>query len=338
MTQSAISLIESDRPKKWQEILSDLITDPKELVQVLQLDLAAQPVSLAAMQQFPLKVTKPFVASMEIGNWNDPLLRQVWPARDEEANVPGYVDDPLKESAANPVAGLLHKYQGRVLLTAVPHCAIHCRYCFRRHFDYDGNSPSRIQWRQTLNYIAGDQSISEVILSGGDPLAASDQHLGWLISKIEEIPHVETLRIHSRLPIVLPQRLNPELLSLLENSRLNMVLVLHCNHPQEISDEVQHFMGKIDANSITLLNQSVLLAEINDNSTTLAELSHSLFALNVLPYYLHLPDKVAGTAHFSVSREKALQIIRQMENQLSGYLVPRLVQEEAGLPAKSRLR
>mgnify|MGYP003306357335 FL=1 len=242
------------------------------------------------------------------------------------------------EADANPVPGLLHKYHGRVLLTTVPHCAIHCRYCFRRHFNYGGNTPSRLQWNQALDYIRSDQSIEEVILSGGDPLAASDRQLARLIGQLDEIPHLTTLRIHSRMPIVLPERLTVELIYLLEKSRLKPILVLHCNHAQEISPSVARYLHKIDANRVKMLNQSVLLAEVNDNSTILSKLSRALFALNVLPYYLHLPDRVAGTAHFAVTPIKGREIIQEMENQLPGYLVPQLVQEEPGKPAKSRMR
>ena len=240
MTQNIVSLIDSDQPKKWQEILSDLITDPKELVQLLQLEPSNQPPSLAAIDQFPLKVTRSFVAAMKLGNWQDPLLRQVWPSKLEEAEISGFVSDPLMEAEANPVPGLLHKYHGRVLLTTVPHCAIHCRYCFRRHFNYGGNTPSRLQWNQALDYIRSDQSIEEVILSGGDPLAASDRQLARLIGQLDEIPHLTTLRIHSRMPIVLPERLTVELIYLLEKSRLKPILVMHCYHAQEISPCVAH--------------------------------------------------------------------------------------------------
>lgn len=342
MTHSIIPLVDTDgshqdHRKKWQEILSDLITDPKELVQVLQLDAAQKPASLAAMNQFPLKVTRSFVDSIRIADWNDPLLRQIWPAQEEELEVSGYIADPLAEQQSNPVPGLLHKYQSRVLLTAAPHCAIHCRYCFRRHFDYKENSPNRLQWQQALNYIAHDHSIEEVILSGGDPLAVSDRQFDWLLSELEQISHVNTVRIHSRMPIVLPERLTPELLTRMEHSHLSIVLVMHCNHSQEIAPAVAEALSKIDANTVTLLNQSVLLANVNDNCQTLTDLSKKLFALNVLPYYLHLPDQVAGTAHFTVSRQKGLALIKAMEAQLPGYLVPQLVQEEPGMPAKTRV-
>ena len=333
----SLSLIKSDLPEKWQEILSDLITDPKELVQLLDLNPADNPVAVAALEQFPLKVPRPLVGRMEKGNWNDPLLRQVWPAMEEEREVVGYSRDPLAEAEYNPLPGLLHKYDGRVLLTAAPHCAVHCRYCFRRHFDYAANGPGRAHWQQVLSYIRKDSSIEEVILSGGDPLALADRQLGWLLDHLAGIPHLTTLRIHSRLPVVIPQRITEKLTTLLRRCPLQTVLVIHCNHPRELSRDFAAAMNMLSANGVTILNQSVVLSEVNDNSSILTDLSKALFARNVLPYYLHLPDPVAGTAHFAVSEDKALAIIEEMKARLPGYLVPRLVREQAGEAAKTRL-
>ena len=337
MTQSALTIIKSDYPEKWQQILSDLITDPKELLQILELETETCPYSLRAIEQFPLKAPRPFVARMEKGNWRDPLLLQVFPSLNEEIIKPDYSPDPLAEKQYNPLPGLLHKYQGRVLLTTVPHCAIHCRYCFRRHFDYADNSPSRNQWQTAIDYIQQDHSIEEVILSGGDPLAASDRQLAWLVDQISEIEHVSSLRIHTRLPIVIPQRITAGLLQIVTGSRLKTVLVVHCNHAQELGADVATALSTLAANRVMMLNQSVLLAGINDNPTTLANLSKSLFRHHVLPYYLHMPDKVAGTSHFDVDEVTALGLIRQMQNTLPGYLVPRLVREQAGEPAKNSL-
>ena len=337
MTIPALTIIESDQPEKWQQILSDLITDPKELLQILELDPAAYPGSQQALTQFPLKAPRPFVARMGKGNWQDPLLLQVLPTRAEELTAPDLVPDPLGEKQVNPVSGLLHKYAGRVLLTTVPHCAIHCRYCFRRHFAYGENTPSRGEWVQVVDYIRRDSSIAEVILSGGDPLAASDRYLDWLISQISAIPHVTTLRLHTRLPVVIPQRVTSGLLQVLRPGRLKLVLVLHCNHANELDDEVAASLNAIANNGVLLLNQSVLLKDVNDNLPALVNLSKALFQQHVLPYYLHLPDKVAGTAHFQVSRQQGRRLIRQMQQQLPGYLVPHLVREQAGAAAKIRL-
>ncbi|MDP6416479.1 MAG: EF-P beta-lysylation protein EpmB [Gammaproteobacteria bacterium] len=337
ITKSDLPVIKSDLPEKWQQILSDLIIDPKELVQLLELDESLFPASAAALQNFPLKVPRTFAALMEKGNWNDPLLRQVWPFREEEKQHPEFVTDPLAETQYNPASGLLHKYRGRVLLTAVPHCAVHCRYCFRRHFDYSANSPSRSDWQQALGYIRLDESIEEVILSGGDPLAAPDRQLKWLMDQLNGISHINTLRIHTRFPVVIPQRITPELAALLWDSALQIVLVLHCNHAQELSPELVRNLSMLATNGIIILNQSILLREINDNSRILIDLSRALIAAKVLPYYLHLPDKVAGTRHYGTDAQTGCSLISEMQQCLPGYLVPKLVQEQAGAAAKTRL-
>lgn len=337
MTQPIFNVIASNQPQTWQEILSDLITDPKELVEALDLNLDSKPVSMAELRKFPLKVPRPFVLAMKKGNWSDPLLRQVWPSKEEDIRKKGFSHDPLKEKEVNPVAGLLHKYQGRVLLTTTSLCAVHCRYCFRRHFDYSSNSPSREHWKNAITYIKNDSSIQEVILSGGDPLASSDRQLSWLIEKLESVAHIETLRIHTRIPLVLPQRLTLNLSNLLRKTRLKVVIVLHCNHAQEITDLVKVGLNIMSECGVILLNQSVLLAEVNDSSEILAELSQKLLSVNVLPYYLHMPDKVTGTVHFSVSRSKALAIVKSMQAILPGYLVPQLVEEEPEKPSKTHL-
>lgn len=337
MSNPLLSLSPKDQPEKWQQMLSDLITDPKELLQILELDESQYPGSNAALMQFPLKVPRPFVARIEKGNWQDPLLMQVLPTALEEQTGLGYVIDPLAESKANPVPGLLHKYRGRVLLTAAPHCAVHCRYCFRRHFDYTGNAPSRKGWEVALDYIAADSSIEEVILSGGDPLALSDNQLGWMVERISRIDHVSTLRIHTRLPIVIPQRISPGLVKILRESRAKPVVVIHCNHSAELAADVRFALNTLADNRITLLNQSVLLKDVNDNLPALTQLSKTLFRFDVLPYYLHLPDPIAGTAHFRVSEQEGKELIRQMQSCLPGYLVPHLVKEEAGADAKTRI-
>ncbi len=323
--------------EKWRRSLSDLITTPRELADFLQLDLRLDPAGEQALAQFPMKVPRAFAERMEKGNWRDPLLRQVWPSRLEEQTAPGFVADPLRERHYNPRPGLLHKYRGRALLIAAPHCAIHCRYCFRREFDYRENNPGRRQWRAALDYIRADPSIEEVILSGGDPLALGDGQLRWLLARIAEIPHATTLRIHSRMPVVVPERATEELLALLRGSRLRTVLVIHCNHAREISQEVAAGLEALRSTGAVLLNQAVLLQGVNDDAAALISLSKRLFSESVLPYYLHLPDRVAGTSHFEVEFERAAVIMEELRATLPGYLVPRLVREEPGAVAKTRL-
>ena len=337
MSKPVLSVIQSDLPEKWQQILSDLISEPKELLNILGLDENEKPASLAAITAFPMKVPRPFAMRMERGNWEDPLLLQVWPASQEEITQADLVADPLEESIFNPVPGLLHKYHGRVLLTTVPHCAIHCRYCFRRHFDYAGNTPGKSGWHSALDYIKADGSIEEVILSGGDPLAASDKYLGWLLDELEAIPHVNTVRFHSRLPIVIPQRITPALRRVLKRERLRTVIVVHSNHGRELDSEVSRVLSTLATDGHTMLNQAVLLRNINDNPSALVELNMALFSSHVLPYYLHLPDRVAGTSHFLVSEEEGRRLIAELEDLLPGYLVPRLVREEPGENHKSRI-
>ena len=327
----------SQPAEPWQESLSDLITDPRELADFLRLDQRLCPAGEQALAQFPLKVPRAFAKRMEKGNWRDPLLRQVWPSFAEERDAPGFTSDPLRERHYNPRPGLLHKYRGRVLLIAAPHCAVHCRYCFRREFDYGENSPARAQWRQAFDHIRADASIEEVILSGGDPLALGDSQLRWLLESISGIGQVTTVRIHTRLPVVIPERVSGGLVAMLRGLRQRVVVVIHCNHAQEIDAEVAAALGALHGAGVSLLNQSVLLKGVNDDAATLSTLSKRLFAENVLPYYLHLPDRVAGTQHFAVTLKAAAVVMRELQACLPGYLVPRLVREDPGEPAKTRL-
>ena len=340
MSTPALSVIKSDQPEKWQEILSDLITDPKELLAILKLHPAADPlasVAASGLAQFPLKVPRPFAARMQAGNWDDPLLRQIWPSSLEDETEPGLSTDPLQEQHFNKAPGLLQKYQGRVLLTAAPHCAVHCRYCFRRHFDYAANTPGRRQWEESLDYIKADPEISEVILSGGDPLAASDSYLQWLLEQVDQIPHITTIRIHSRLPIVIPQRMTQKLRDIFSSLSSKLVFITHCNHAQEIDAEVSATLQSLRDDGCTMLNQAVLLRGVNDNADSLISLSTTLFQSGVLPYYLHLPDRVAGTGHFAVTEAEALSLITTVRGSLPGYLVPQLVREDPGSTSKTRL-
>ena len=337
MTNQAVSLIQSDRAETWQEILSDLITDPQKLLRLLELNPDTCPYSLEALAQFPLKAPRPFVERIEKSNWNDPLLLQIWPSEFEDNQADGFVVDPLNEEEFNPIPGLLHKYQGRVLLTAAPHCAIHCRYCFRRHFDYRANSPSRAQWEEAFAYIAADSSIEEVILSGGDPLAISDKQFHWLLQQLENIKTLTTVRIHTRLPIVIPQRITRELIDCLNETRLRVVMVVHCNHRQELDSTVTDKFDTLGEAGVTMLNQAVVLKDVNDNADALIDLNKALFKHNVLPYYLHMPDQVAGTEHFYVTDQHATALIKTLHASLPGYLVPRLVRENPGERGKTRI-
>ncbi len=329
---SALNLLCVD----WQYELQNLITDYRELLHQLELELPDKPEIADAIRSFPLRVTHSFVSRMQKGNPNDPLLLQALPVWQEAQSVGEiWSQDPLQEKHYAKAPGLIHKYQGRVLLIAARQCAINCRYCFRRHFDYAGHSPSRTEWQHTLTHIENDPSIFEVILSGGDPLVLADKQLHWLLQQIENIKHVKYLRIHSRLPIVLPQRLTEDLLGRFAQSRLKIVMVVHANHPNELDSRVQKSLSSLRNYNITALNQSVLLKNINNDCEIFTKLSIKLFECSVLPYYLHLLDKVNGATHFEVPREEAIKIYKDLRAKLPGYLVPQLVEEIPGADSKT---
>jgi EF-P beta-lysylation protein EpmB len=326
------------QPSTWQRELARAVTDPAELVRLLQLDKRLIAPARAAARQFGLRVPRGYVARMRVGDPRDPLLRQVLPLMDEQTQVDGFCNDPVGDLPAMVAAGVLQKYRGRVLLTSTGACAIHCRYCFRRDFPYAGANPAIDGWRAALDHIGADVSVREVILSGGDPLTLSDAKLAPLVRGLAAIPHVERLRLHTRLPVVLPERITDDLCALLTRSRLACIVVIHANHPNEIDGLVRAVLARLRESGAMLLNQSVLLRGVNDDADVLCRLSESLFRSGVLPYYLHLLDRVAGTAHFEVNQAAAQSLWRQMANRLSGYLVPRLVREETGASSKTIVR
>lgn len=321
--------------QNWQQALSNTISSPKALLERLELGHLLRPDTLRANNQFRLKVPLAFVARMEKGNPNDPLLRQVLPLGQELEITPGYSLDPLGEHQQTPCQGVIHKYHGRLLLVTSGACAVNCRFCFRRHFPYSDHQLSGDHWQAALDYIAADTSIREVILSGGDPLAASDQRLARLAQALADISHVQTLRIHTRLPLMIPQRITDELLHWFTGQRLKPVMVVHCNHANEIDASVEAALTRLRQAGVVLLSQSVLLQGVNDNLEALTALSHRLFQAGVLPYYLHMLDAVQGAAHFAVTEEKATALIRAMMTRCPGYLVPRLVREQAGELSKT---
>jgi EF-P beta-lysylation protein EpmB len=320
--------------KSWQELLTQAVTDPAELLRLLDLDPMLVLTAQKAAQLFALRVPHGFINRMKKRDPNDPLLRQVLPMQDELRQAPGFQADPLGERQTNPIPGLLHKYHGRVLLILSGACGVNCRYCFRREFPYNTNNPGSAGWEKALAYIQQDPTITEVILSGGDPLVIPDRLLRSMVQKISAIPHIKTLRIHSRMPIVLPERITPDLLACLTETHLRCVLVLHTNHAQEIDETVCRAIQQVRNTNITLLNQSVLLRGVNDSAAVLIALSERLFDMGVLPYYLHLLDKVSGAAHFDVDEETARALVLDMMRFLPGYLVPRLVREEVGAVSK----
>jgi EF-P beta-lysylation protein EpmB len=318
----------------WKKALADAIKSPLELFETLRLPPHYLEAAIEVANVFPLRVTHSFVSRMRPGDIHDPLLLQVLPLTLENKVTAGYSTDPVGDLAASKTPGLIHKYFGRVLLVTTGACAIHCRYCFRRHFPYNHANPAANEWQDALRYLAADTSVSEVILSGGDPLSLSDQKLIQLLKHLEKIPHVTTLRLHSRLPIVLPQRINAPFVAQLTASRLQIVMVVHTNHKNEINAEVATALDILRHHDIPLLNQSVLLRKINDNVADLTDLSKTLFAHGVLPYYLHTLDAVQGAAHFEVTKQRTRIIYNELSKQLPGYLLPKLVQELPGAQYK----
>ncbi|WP_448622620.1 EF-P beta-lysylation protein EpmB [Dickeya fangzhongdai] len=321
----------------WLQQLTDVITDPDELLRLLALDNHPQlTAGRDARKLFPLRVPRAFAARMRPGDARDPLLLQVLTAQDEFIITPGFSHDPLDEQHS-VVPGLLHKYRNRALLLVKGGCAVNCRYCFRRHFPYQDNQGNKANWRQALEYIRRHPQLDEIIFSGGDPLMAKDHELDWLLTELEQIPHLKRLRIHTRLPVVIPARITHELCQRLARSSLRVVLVTHINHANEIDAEFTDSMARLRRAGVTLLNQSVLLRSVNDNADTLAALSNALFDAGILPYYLHVLDKVQGAAHFLVPDDEARTLIRELMTRVSGYLVPSLTREIGGEASKTLL-
>ena len=319
ITQPLVLQQQSD----WQQALRQLITDP--LLLLSQLGLNEKDIPWQWDKQFPLRVSQSFVNRMQKGNPNDPLLRQVLCVQDENHTSDSFSTDPLQESAYNPVPGLLHKYPSRVLVTLTSSCAIHCRYCFRRHFPYKKNNPGR-QWDEIYAYLESHPDIIEVILSGGDPLMATDETLQLFIKGLSGIRHIELLRFHTRLPVVIPERITRGLLQALE-SRFHTTMVYHMNHPAEMTSTIANGVMSLKNQGIQLLNQSVLLRGVNDNVECLKNLSLALFKAGILPYYLHLLDKVKGSEHFAIPLETAHNLQQALRASLPGYLVPKFVKE-----------
>lgn len=317
--------------EEWQRELAQAVTDPAELCRLLQLDAELALQAGLPAGRFRLLVPRGFVRRMRRGDPHDPLLLQVLPGARELVERPGYGSDPLHEQRTQQVPGLLHKYRGRALMISTGACAVHCRYCFRREFPYGGHADIAA----ALAGIAADPSIEEVILSGGDPLTLSTARLRWLSDALRAVPHVRRLRLHTRTPVVLPERVDAALTEWLASLPWSCVVVLHSNHANEMDASVLAACARLRAAGATLLNQSVLLAGVNDTADALRELSEALWAAGVLPYYLHMLDPVRGAQHFEVPESRARQLLAQLAAQLPGYLVPRLAREIPGAPAKS---
>lgn len=318
----------------WQAELADAVRDPAELLRILELDPALLEPAVRAACDFPLRVPRAFIRRMRKGDPDDPLLRQVLPLGIEQQDTPGFFSDPVGDLDSRRGGGLLHKYRGRVLLITTGTCAVHCRYCFRRHFPYREENAHHDAWREALDYLRADHSVNEVILSGGDPLSLGDRSLAELVGALEQIDHIRRLRIHTRQPIVLPSRVDRALQTWLTACRLQKVVVVHTNHARELDASVVESLTALRATGASLFNQSVLLRGVNDSVPALADLSEALFSAGVTPYYLHLLDRVQGAAHFEVPEAEARALIGGLRARVAGYLVPRLVRETPGALGK----
>ncbi len=325
----------SGSPETWQTELATAVRDPEVLLGMLDLPATLIPAARRAAELFPLRAPLAFVRRMQRGDAADPLLLQVLPLGAELAPHPDFSTDPVGDAAATKAPGLIQKYESRVLFVMTGACAIHCRYCFRRNYPYSESNLGSSRWENAVSAVANDPSVSEVILSGGDPLTLPDEKLARLIQQLEAIPHLKRLRIHSRLPVVLPSRVTTELVETLRASRLTPVMVIHSNHAREFDSETRAAISLLRHATHSLLNQSVLLKGINNSVTALVDLSEALFDLEVTPYYLHRLDRVAGSAHFEVSNDEAHRLYHELQSRLPGYLVPRLVRETAGRPYKT---
>ncbi|PWB72537.1 MAG: EF-P beta-lysylation protein EpmB [Holophagae bacterium] len=320
----------------WQRLFAEAIARADELIEVVGGSPAAGggPSAAAAERQFAVRVPRGLAKRIRPCDPGDPILRQVLPVAAESTTADGFTDDPVGELGAARSGGVLQKYHGRALLVVTPVCAVHCRYCFRRHFPYGDHALTGRRWADALKRIAADPTLSEVILSGGDPLTVPDDRLARLVNEIEAIPHVRRLRIHTRLPIVIPERVDEALVAWFARVSVPVVVVVHANHANEIDGDVRRALAVLRRCRATLLNQSVLLAGVNDSVDALCELSERLFEAGALPYYLHLLDRVRGAAQFEVPEAEALRLIAGVRDRMPGYLVPRLVREVAGAPSK----
>jgi len=321
--------------ESWKDILASAAKTRADLLSRAGIkDDEALPI-IQGEKQFPVLVPQPFIDKMEMGNPDDPLLLQVLSQASEDIQQEGFIADPLAEKNSNHQRGIIHKYHSRALVLLTGGCAVNCRYCFRRHFPYQENRLGKQHWQEVLEYLNKNTSLSEVILSGGDPLLLDDHLLENYINQLEAIPHITKLRIHTRLPVVIPQRITEKFVKLLNDSRFACSIVFHINHPNEIDSLFEKQIEPLQRSKTVLLNQSVLLKGINDSSEILCNLSEKLFTAGIIPYYLHLLDKVSGAAHFDMSKEAALIIYKEMHLKLSGYLVPKLTREEPGKGCKT---
>jgi len=325
---------EANLHKNWQKELANVVTCPKVLLEMVGLSSQVHENDIKARSLFPVRVPLPFIKKIRHGDANDPLLLQVMPRHQEFLTKSGFNKDPLLEQDNNQ-PGLLHKYKSRVLVMFKTGCAVNCRYCFRRHFPYQENQLNKRSLIDALSYIKSDNNINEVILSGGDPLMAKDDAISWFLDELEQIPQIKRMRIHSRLPVVIPARITEQLCERLAKSPLKIIFVNHINHANEIDNDFKNAMKMLKQANVLLLNQAVILKDVNDTVDAQINLSEALFDADVMPYYLHLLDKVEGASHFDIDEAQAIKIMAELLEALPGFLVPKLVREIGGQKSKT---
>uniref|UniRef100_A6VTQ1 L-lysine 2,3-aminomutase n=1 Tax=Marinomonas sp. (strain MWYL1) TaxID=400668 RepID=A6VTQ1_MARMS len=327
--------IQTKNNLSWSQHLSQALTSLPELIEHLGLPKNLAQQGIEAHQNFKLLVPRPYLSRIEYGNVHDPLLLQVLPSLAEMQKVAGYTKDPLEEADHNPQKAIVHKYKRRLLVITTGTCAVNCRYCFRRHFPYADNQLAQAEWQSVIDYLKDHPEINEVILSGGDPLMMKDSLLADKVRKLEALPQIKRLRIHSRLPVVIPNRVCDDMLEWIKVSRLDIVMVWHINHANEMDEELANAAYKLKSAGVTLLNQGVLLKGVNDSVEAQVNLSEAVFSAGILPYYMFTLDPVEGAAHFDIAIEDAQELMGKVAAELPGYLVPRLAKEIPGKPAKS---
>lgn len=319
----------------WSQHLSQAITSLPELIKHLGLPESLIEQGIEAQQSFKLLVPRPYLSRIEHGNLSDPLLLQILPSSAEMQTVLGYSKDPLEEADHNPQKAIVHKYKRRLLVITTGTCAVNCRYCFRRHFPYGDNQLAQAEWQSVIDYLKVHPDVNEVILSGGDPLMMKDALLANKVRQIEALPQIKRLRIHSRLPVVIPARVCDEMLDWINESRLDIIMVWHINHANEIDEELAQAAFKLKQAGVTVLNQGVLLKGINDTVEAQVNLSEAVFDAGILPYYMFTLDPVEGAAHFDITIEDAQKLMGKVAAELPGYLVPKLAKEIPGKTSKT---
>lgn len=318
----------------WRQIQRENFTDWTKLLTHLELDSERAEQVLLKNPKFLLNIPKRLVQKMAHGNWDDPILLQFLPTTKELENTALFVLDPVGDRTSRKKPKLLQKYHGRALIICTSACAMHCRYCFRQHFDYQ---TSDLLFKEELDEIAKEPSLSEILLSGGDPLSLSDSQLEPLLGALDQIPHVKRIRFHTRFPMGIPERIDERFLHMLASCKKQILFIIHCNHAREFDQDILQKLKKVQQLGIPVLSQSVLLKNVNDSVEVLQNLFLLLIDNGILPYSLNQMDRVQGAAHFEVPEETGIRLMTQLQALVPGYALPKYIREIPGQPQKTRI-